>query len=370
MSFGDAEAETLLDILSLSLGYRPTGRLPHITRAVLAFAKEQDASAASLLAKRHPAFISCAIAAATVGHTLFFRHHEHFDRLRKELNSRRRNAPVRIWSAGCSTGEEPVSIALTSRDVDVETSVLATDINRGALDRAQRGRFTNPLPPEISEGDLPSVLASIDFRVVPLPWPSESDSWETFDIIFCRNVLIYFSPEDATAILEAIAERLAPQGLLVVSPVEALLPMPANFRTSEPLGWLEPIQRIDRAHRPVSSKPPRAKMLSSAAPHPLHSLLPRGPSHGGDPLGEAAMYFGLGALDDAERVLRGLLDDDPSNPKAWFLLGEALSRRGELVQARLAFHAAARTGHEKHADDAIVQAARRRARVPVDPEAI
>ena len=80
MSFGDAETEALLDLLALSLGYRPTGRLPHITRAVEEYARESDTSVSVLIARRHPALISRAIAAATVGHTLFFRHREHFER--------------------------------------------------------------------------------------------------------------------------------------------------------------------------------------------------------------------------------------------------------------------------------------------------
>ena len=366
MNFGDAEAEALLDLLELSLGYRPTGRLPHITRAVAEYARELDTPVSVLIARGHPALLSRAIAAATVGHTLFFRHREHFERLREEFRRRRNEAPVNIWSAGCSTGEEPVSIALTAREVEVDVRIAATDIDEATLDRARRGNFANRPPDGVERSTVETILGEIDFRHAPLPWPDATDSWELFDIIFCRNVLIYFSPADATALLESVATRLAPRGLLVVSPVEALLPLPSNFRTAEPLGWLEPAHATAHGYtfRPISSRPPR---LSSAAPDPMHSLSPQRLVDE-DPLKSAAVYFGLGALAEAEQILRGLLDKEPSNPKAWFLLGEALCRRGELVQARLAFHAAARTGHENQADDAIIQAARRRARTPTETD--
>ena len=122
-----------------------------------------------------------------------------------------------------------MSIALTARAVEVDVRIVATDIDEATLDRARRGNFANHLPDDVDKSTVETILGEIDFRHAPLPWPDPTDTWELFDIIFCRNVLIYFSPADATALLESVATRLAPQGLLVVSPVEALLPLPPTF---------------------------------------------------------------------------------------------------------------------------------------------
>ena len=164
----------------------------------------------------------------TIGETYFFRTHEHFDHLRRvvlpELRERRgQEHLLRAWSAACSSGEEPYSIAalLMAEGWEERMSVRATDVSRTALQRAQQARYTDwslrgpsadRMRPHLKQEGRFYWLSQDVKRHVQLgylnlaleTWPSaESGVWQ-LDVIFCRNVLIYFN----RATIEGVARRL------------------------------------------------------------------------------------------------------------------------------------------------------------------
>ncbi len=188
------------------------------------------------------------INAVTTNHTAFFRERHHFDHLRKDVLPRLiqeragRRGRIRIWSAACSSGEEPYSAAAISRDVighrsDLDFKILATDIDTDILDRAAAGQYPaeqfDRLPPDLRpllrlEGQSPRGEARIAedlkrliaFKRLNLieRWPMKGP----FDVIFCRNVFIYFDTPTKAAILDRYVALLQPGGFLYLGHSESL----------------------------------------------------------------------------------------------------------------------------------------------------
>lgn len=183
----------------------------------------------------------------TIGETYFFRDKKIFDILNHQIlpeliMSRRKNEKcLRIWSAGCATGEEPYSIAILLRRMipDIEDwniTILATDINPNFLRKAQKGIYDN-----WSFRDEPSWIwnyfkkTSQGFELIPEirkmvvfsyhnlaedPYPSLLNNTAAMDIIFCRNVLMYFSRNRAEHVVSSLYLSLVEDGWLAVSAVE------------------------------------------------------------------------------------------------------------------------------------------------------
>jgi len=188
------------------------------------------------------------INAVTTNHTAFFRERHHFDHLRKDVLPRLiqeragRRGRIRIWSAACSSGEEPYSIAATSRDVighrsDLDFRILATDIDTDILDRAAAGQYPaeqfDRLPADLrpllklegqsarGEARIAEELKRlISFKRLNLieRWPMKGP----FDVIFCRNVFIYFDTPTKAAILDRYVALLQPGGFLYLGHSESL----------------------------------------------------------------------------------------------------------------------------------------------------
>lgn len=179
------------------------------------------------------------IAAMTTNVTRFFREDHHFHALSAEVVPRWQTGQrIRsVWSAGCSTGQEPYSIAMTLKDAGLNRGtarILATDIDRVVLDRARCGSF---LPREVADipADLlkrhfhpttdgweagPELRQLITFRALNLvgPWPFTG----RFDAIFCRNVVIYFDLPTRARLWRRIVAVLRPGGRLFVGHSERL----------------------------------------------------------------------------------------------------------------------------------------------------
>lgn len=189
------------------------------------------------------------INAFTVNHTAFFRERHHFDVLARFARSRGR--PLEIWSAACSTGEEPYSIAIRLRDTlpnpDHQVRILATDIDTSAIAAAKAGVYTLERVKPMSDVQLKkyflrgtgtrvgmarikaSVRNMVEFDTLNLLasyWPIDTK----FDAIFCRNTLIYFDKPTQTKILEHFARVMKPGGLLFVGHSENLTYLTDAFR--------------------------------------------------------------------------------------------------------------------------------------------
>lgn len=183
------------------------------------------------------------IDALTTNHTSFFRESKHFDFLKAVAFPQWRNRrEIPVWSAACSSGEEPYSLAMTLLEelgpAAGGASILATDISTRVLAVAAKGlyavdSFPQPLPAWLgkyllrgkgnSEGWLsmkPLVRNKIRFErlnlIQPLP------PMGAFAAIFCRNVMIYFDRPTQEAVVNRLAERLEPGGYLLVGHSESL----------------------------------------------------------------------------------------------------------------------------------------------------
>jgi chemotaxis protein methyltransferase CheR len=181
--------------------------------------------------------------------THFFREPRHFDFLvdrvfpawRAEADAGRRPRRVRVWSAACSTGEEPYSIAmtlLTAFPSGWELDVLATDLSTKVLERAANALWPLEKAAEIPERHLkefmlrgygaqeglmkagPEIRSLVRFARVNLvgEWPAGPP----FDLVFCRNVLIYFDRAAKIRVVERLLERLEPSGYLFLGHAESL----------------------------------------------------------------------------------------------------------------------------------------------------
>ncbi|WP_370183842.1 CheR family methyltransferase [Alloalcanivorax sp.] len=186
--------------------------------------------------------------ALTTNLTAFFRESHHFQLLADLVRERR--GPVRVWSAGASTGEEPYSIAMALTEVlgdKADFQVLATDIDTEALDRARRGIYPMDQVGKLDERRRkrffqkgsgarsgfarvrPEVAARVRFQTLNLvapKWPME----DRFDAIFCRNVMIYFDKGTQARILDRFAPLLKHDGLLFAGHSESFSYISECFR--------------------------------------------------------------------------------------------------------------------------------------------
>lgn len=192
--------------------------------------------------------------ALTTNETLFFRDRSPFEALKTELipqiraNAGSLRPRLRIWSAACSTGQEPYSIAMTLAEniSDLpkwEITVLATDVSPGALLRAKKGQYaTHEMDRGVSED-----LRRKYFSRCGEDWEIRSEirrmirfeahnlhklppTLGPFDIIFCRNVAIYFKKDARAAVFEKLASKLTTDGYLFVGCSESLHDLGARFK--------------------------------------------------------------------------------------------------------------------------------------------
>jgi chemotaxis protein methyltransferase CheR len=175
------------------------------------------------------------IESAVVCETYFFRNPEQLAALsRAAFRPAASPGPLSIWSAGCATGEEAYSVAavlLEAGRAHGVDRILATDVSRRALDVARAGRYGSwSLRRPFASGAgrwlrqrdggvevAPELRSSIEFRVHNLLQPAPKGP---FDVVLCRNVLIYFDPEVGRDVLARLAASLRPGGWLVVAPAE------------------------------------------------------------------------------------------------------------------------------------------------------
>jgi chemotaxis protein methyltransferase CheR len=194
-----------------------------------------ESSKSSAVDNRWQAFVN----ALTTNLTAFFREDHHFVELAADLQKYDRK-PLRIWCNAASTGEEPYSIAMTVSEAlgnSAVVSLLATDIDTNVLATAQRGVYgidARGVSPQRRQrhflkgkGDnatlmrvKPELARGIEFRAHNLIQPQWSLG-EAFDIVFCRNVMIYFDNATQHEVLERIHKTMKPDGLLYVGHSES-----------------------------------------------------------------------------------------------------------------------------------------------------
>lgn len=200
-----------------------------------------------------PAEVVRMVDAMTTNKTSFFREAAHFDFLLERLLpawSRPDHRP-RIWSAGCSTGEEPYTLAIVLAEALPERRlrdalILATDISERVLARARAGEYPSTAleeltaerrarffePTECGARARDETRALLRFARLNLmdEWPMKGP----FDAIFCRNVMIYFDEPTRTRLAQRFRALLAPRGLLLIGHSESLGPAPAGLTCVRP----------------------------------------------------------------------------------------------------------------------------------------
>ncbi|KQM41584.1 CheR family methyltransferase [Sphingomonas sp. Leaf10] len=311
--------------------------------------------------------------AVTINETFFFRFAEQFDALRVDILPRliRRNAAekrLRIWSVGCSTGAEAHSIAIVLNDLlgdaigDWHVALTGTDIDEAALiaarqadysswalrttDEAERARLFDRTGERYRLKERYRGLARFErHNLMSMIDGTGALGFTDYDLILCRNVLIYFAQEDATAIVGALVERLAPEGLLLLGHAE---PNPGFDAVADPVqvaGVLayRPKGSVERtvavmevapppAPRTPPPAPPRRALPAKPVPVAPPSLVERTPD-------AVARYFAAldalasGDKDSAERAFREALYLDRSFAMAHYQFGHYLLAQGRQPDA-------------------------------------
>ncbi len=304
----------------------------------------------------------------TTGESYFFRDKEQFGLLRNRvlpelISGGDRRGSVRIWCAGCSTGEEPYSIAilldqlLPGADLR-EVLILGTDINTEAIDRARRGRYGRwsfrMADPDLvrryfsQEGDTrvldERIRRMVTFRVCNLMadrFPDPLSDIREMDLIICRNVFIYFSREAVSQVLEKIVQTLREGGYLLTGHGELhdqelgplrpeLLPESVIYRklTEQEA---RPVADSHRVH-PEKKKPTTPRERPGRHHPPAAKPFRRVPP-GLTPQGELEALFFKGDYAGVIELAESVIGAEPRNRAAYDLLARACANLGDYDKA-------------------------------------
>jgi chemotaxis protein methyltransferase CheR len=244
----------LLDTTGLVLGpdklYLVESRLSPVARKYNA--ADLDALADAIRAGKNAELMRDVTDAMMTNESFFFRDGKPFEQFKQVvlprlLQARAAQKTVRIWSAACSTGQEPYTLAMILKEEAAKLAgwrfeIVGTDLSREALDRARLGAYSQfevqrGLPITLlvkyfkQDGDrwaiAPELKTNITFKELNLL--SDFTSLGTFDVVFCRNVLIYFDQPTKTKILEKIGRMMPPDGVLYLGGAETVLGVTDKF---------------------------------------------------------------------------------------------------------------------------------------------
>ena len=325
----------------------------------------------------------------TVGKTDFFRDPRQFEALASRLipealeRARRERRPMHLWSAACATGEEPYSMGMVAVECGAlvdEVDLRATDINAEAVFEAERGVFSlkklRPVSNErlkhffIMEGFdaakvTPELRKIVRYSVLNLAEGSYDVPAGGFDIIFCRNVLIYFDSMNLVRTLERLYEALAPGGLLALGYSESLYRIYNRFELAEIEGaffYRRPSGARRAATPAPSSRPltppmiprmpptrPRTTALFPTfkeeapvprAPEPAIAAAPTVAPDVPHRLGRAIELVERGQFLEGLDLLRVLVQAEPESLTGWISLGNLLTVLRRFPEASSAYERA------------------------------
>jgi len=306
----------------------------------------------------------------TVGETYFFREPESFDLLEREilpaLVAKRRGLgqTLRLWSAGCCTGEEAYTLAIACLRVipDIEhwnLSILATDISPRFLDKAVQGVYSEwsfrGAPDWFREGFfsrtsdkkfviVPQVKRFVHFEYLNLAtdvYPSLHNHTNAVDIIFCRNVIMYFTPERQRAVVAALHRCLVEYGIVLVNPAEANADLFSMFSVENHGGGVILFRKTTRPtpveFTPIEFFPIAPTFVMPVVPIAKPAWPSNPPPAAVPPLQLARDYANQGQLDKALQWCQRAIAIEPTNPAAYFLRATIHHESGRLQEAMAAF---------------------------------
>ncbi|MFA7383923.1 MAG: CheR family methyltransferase [Desulfurivibrionaceae bacterium] len=320
----------------------------------------------------------------TVGETYFLREKRGLEIFEEEIVPeviRTRQGDerhLRIWCAGCSTGEEPFSVAIILKAMgaalqDWNISILGTDINPQALGRGAEGvygEWSFRSPPHdfrdkyfrrTGEGRfeiIPQIRKMVSFSYLNLAedvYPSLLNNTNAMDVIFCRNVLMYFTPDRARMVVERLHRSLVDGGWLVVSPCEASQFLFSQFKA---VNFSDAIlYRKESAGAGGQGAVPRDRGSAESGqfvpiplpagirfpPPPLRAQIPRPPSPDSrpsfsasrslPPYEEALVLYERGCYPEAEEKLAAFLTANREDAEATVLQCRICANQGKLAEA-------------------------------------
>jgi chemotaxis protein methyltransferase CheR len=335
-----------------------------------------------------PALMDDLAAHCTVGETYFFRDAEQLTLIEKRIlpslaAGRPESQPIRIWSAGCATGEEPYTLAILTARLGLASraQILATDISRPALGRARRAHYgrwslrgveADAIAAHFTatpDGwDLrPDLRRAVEFRYLNLvdgSYPSPVSGIWGMDLVLCRNVFIYFDRETAARVAAQLIRSLSPDGWLLLGPSDPMLAelVPCEVVTTDaglayrPPGTTQPpvsafrglasglgptptrggeAPWFDSGSRPAGRAPAEPAPVEWAAhPVPVTAAEVAGPAEE-----EAAAAVELYAARDYERaalLAERALAREGGGAGLWALLVRAYANGGKRVEAERA----------------------------------
>lgn len=318
---------------------------------------QPDAESYWLALQRNPGEQQELIETLVVSETWFFREPEAFAALsRAGLLERSARRPLRLLSLPCATGEEACSLAVALLDAGLPPSRFAidgVDLSAAALERARRAEYGRNA---FRGGELgfrarhfeslgddrfrptAAVRASLRWQQGNLLAPDLMPAGAPYDVVFCRNLLIYFDRATQEQALNALRRLLAEDGLLFVGPAEAgLLLLRPEFQSLRlPLSFGFRL-RAGAAPSPLPPPPPpvpRRRTARMAVPAP-HRAVPAAPPRPPevDALVAAEQLADAGRLEEAERSCEGYLRAHPDSAQALHLLGLLSDARGAAERA-------------------------------------
>lgn len=327
------------------------------------------------------------ISAFTIHETYFFRDSLQWSAIRQmvlpeRIKTRQKERTLRIWSAGCSSGEEAYTAAIMARELLPDhdlwnIKIVGTDISSDILQKARKGIYREwafrQTPIHVRDDYFephgehhwqirPEIAGSVKFELLNLKtgnYPSAVTGLFDFDLILCRNVLIYFVQDEMDTVLQKLSQCLAPGGFLALGPAE---PYPSE-RTG-----LELVKSagtaIFRVANAPSLQPPSAVPKSPIARTPDNPLPAIGigtfratasepkhsqpstkqedqtnesnqlASHAGTAIDELKICARQGDWNALLKQAREVSTNDPLNAEACYLLGLALKELGQLNDSR------------------------------------
>lgn len=387
----EATLAAISELLRERLGLHfPQPRWKDLERALAGVAREDGVRdparyAAELLAQDWPrGQVERLARHLTVGETYFFREKESFDSLEHHILPgliRARQADgryLRIWCAGCCTGEEAYSLGiLLARMIpdprDWNISILATDINPVFLREASNGIYRDwslrATPAAIRDGFFvrtddgryavaARIKSMVSFEYLNLAddvYPSITSGTNGMDIILCRNVLIYFQPDRSRRVIRNLVHALAEQGVLFVSAAElSLVTLPEleivnaagaiHFRknTADRHRAAKPASRAPggKGHARIKSSSPKRESFKSPrpVPPPAGRTAPKAlPIELADATSaahrEAVALYEQGRYAEAAERLQALMEKGAPSPGFLALLARACANQGRLPDA-------------------------------------
>ena len=319
----------------------------------------------------------------TVGETSFFRYRSHREALLNYVFPRlveqnKAHGKLRIWSAGCSTGEEPYSLAIMLLEnfpevIDWDIQILATDINKRALRQAREGVY-GERSLRMMEGALREryfrkldnhfLLSAHVKRMVRFDYlnlqtdnfPAEHNASRDIDLLLCRNVLIYFELETIRRIVEKFSQALKPQGYLFMGHSETMQNVSDQFQRHHQHNafFYQPKEPAAAAKPGTAGAPSKSTAPAAAAGHvpartqgvsSVAAVVPlkTAPAQVKKPAQfdpellyrDAMTAFEHEKFAESAKLFEQLLEQQPANPKGLIGKGLLLANQGQYSDARI-----------------------------------